>query len=74
MDDTMQRYNEVTLFDMKNDRGVANAMRVGTKEKNTKLYVKIIKLVTLANLTHRFGFLEEVSFVYTKSFYGNVVH
>ncbi len=36
-------------------------MRVGAKEKNMKLYVKMIKFLTVANLAHGAGFLEEVS-------------
>jgi hypothetical protein len=36
-------------------------MRVGAKEKNMKLYVKMIKFLTVANPAHGVGFLEEVS-------------
>jgi hypothetical protein len=41
--------------------GAAQAMRVGAKEKNMKLYVKMIKFLTVANPAHGAGFLEEVS-------------
>ncbi len=57
------KYNEVTPFEEKSDEGVANAMRVGAKEKNAKLYVKMIKLLTVANPAHGPGFLEEVSLI-----------
>ncbi len=36
-------------------------MRVGAKEKNMKLYVKMIKFLIVANPAHGAGFLEEVS-------------
>ncbi len=70
----MRRYNEVTLDEDKTNLGVANAMRAGAKEKTTKLYVKMVKLVTVANPGHGPGFLEEVSASHLKCFHGNVVY
>ncbi len=60
-DVAMRRYNEATPFEEKSHEGVANAMRIGAKEKNAKLYLKMIKLLTVANPAHGPGFLEEVS-------------
>ncbi len=57
----LRRYQETTLTNEKIVEGVAQAMRVGEKEKNMKLYVKMFKLLTMANFPHRDGFLEEVS-------------
>jgi len=45
----------------KTKEGVVDALRVGAKEKNMKLYVKIIKLLIMANPTYGIGFLEEVN-------------
>jgi len=41
---------------------VANAMRVGIKEKNAKLYIKLIKLLIEVTFAHGPRFLEEVNF------------
>jgi len=40
--------------------GVANAMRLGTKEKASKLISKMGKLLVVANPAHGPEFLEEV--------------
>jgi len=56
------RYHEITPINKKSEEHVAYAMRVGVKEKNVKLYVKMIKLLIVANPTHGHGFLEELSF------------
>jgi hypothetical protein len=37
---------------VKNDVGIANAMRLGAKEKATKLCMKMIKLLRVANPSH----------------------
>jgi len=57
----LQRYDKTTLIDEKIVERAAHAMKVGAKEKNVKLYIKMIKLLTMANLAHEAGFLEEVS-------------
>jgi len=54
-------YNEVTPFEEKSTEGVANAIRLGAKEKALKLISKMGKLLAMANLTHGPGFLAEVS-------------
>jgi len=50
----------VTPFEEKSNEGVANAMRVGAREKVTKLIAKMGKLLAVANPVHGPGFLEEV--------------
>jgi hypothetical protein len=60
-DATLRRYHETTPIDEKSVEGAAHAMRVGAKDKNMKLYVKMIKLLTVANPAHGAGFLQEVS-------------
>ncbi len=60
VDAALQRYHETTLTEEKTMEGAAHAMRVGAKEKNMKLYVKMIKFLTVANPAHGVGFLEEV--------------
>lgn len=59
-DAAVRKFNEVTPFEEKSDQGVANAMRVGAREKASKLIVKTGKLLVVANPTHGLGFLEEV--------------
>ncbi len=59
-DATVRKFNEVTPFEEKSDQGVANAMRVGAREKASKLIVKMGKLLAMANPIHGLGFLEEV--------------
>lgn len=62
-DAAVRKYHEDTPIDEKSDVGVADAMRLGAKEKATKLYVKMHKLLTVANPALGLGFLEEVGFV-----------
>ena len=57
----MRKYHETTPADDKSVEGVAHAMRVGAKEKNAKLYVKMFKLLALANPNNGPTFLQEVS-------------
>ena len=64
-DAAVRKYHEDTPIDEKSDAGVADAMRLGAKEKATKLYQKMHKLLTVANPALGPGFLEEVSFVYS---------
>jgi len=49
----------VIPFEEKSNEGVANAMRVGAREKIAKLIVKIGKLLAVANPAHGPGFLEK---------------
>jgi len=49
------------LVDEKTVKRAAHAMKVGAKEKNMKLYIKMIKLLSVNISTHGSGFLEEVS-------------
>lgn len=65
-DAAVRKYEEGILVEDRSEAGVANSMRVGAKEKNSKLYVKMIKLLTVANPAHGPGFLEEVS-LYTNT-------
>ncbi len=58
----LQRYHETRPMEEKIVEGAAHAMRVGAKEKNMKLYVKMIKFLIVANPAHGVGFLKEVSF------------
>jgi hypothetical protein len=39
-------------------------MRIGAKEKNAKLYAKMIKLVAVANPANGPGFLQEVCYAF----------
>jgi len=57
----LQKYNETSPKDEKRFKGATHAMKVGAKEKTVKLYVKMIKLLIVANLA-RHGFFEEVKF------------
>jgi len=41
---------------------ITNAMRVWAKEKNEKLYIKLIKLLIVVTSARGFVFLEEVNF------------
>jgi len=52
MDTTIRKYNKVTSFEEKRNQRVANGMRLGAKEKVTKLTMKMGKLLAMANLTH----------------------
>jgi len=56
----IRKSNEVTLLEEKSDQGVANAMRVGAKERSMKLITKMDKLLVVANPIHRSGFLKKV--------------
>ena len=60
-DAALRKYHEDTPIDEKSNAGVADAMRLGAKEKSTKLYQKMHKLLTVANPALGPGFLEEVS-------------
>jgi len=60
VDDAAHKYIEITSFEEKSNEGVANAMRVGAREKVTKLIAKMEKLLAVANPVHGPGFLEEV--------------
>jgi len=57
----VRKYHETTAANDKITEGVAHAMRAGAKEKNAKLYVKMIKLLVVANPSNRLAFLQEVS-------------
>jgi len=59
-DDAARRYMEITPVEEKSHQGVANAMRVGVKEKIAKLVVKMGKLLAVANPVHGPAFLEKV--------------
>jgi len=59
-DDTTRKYTKITPFEEKSNEGVANAMRVGAREKVAKLIAKMEKLLAVANPIHGPGFLEEV--------------
>jgi len=54
------KYNKVTPFEKKSNKGVANAIRVGSRKKIDKLISKMKKLFTVTNLVHGLGFFEEV--------------
>jgi len=56
-DAILQMYYKTIPIDEKTFEGTKHAMGVGAKEKNVKLYVKMIKLLIVVNLVHRFGFL-----------------
>jgi len=53
----------------KKDSGIANAMRMGAKEKANKLYVKMMKLVAVAHPGNGPEFLEEVIVNFHQEFY-----
>jgi hypothetical protein len=57
-------YTEVTPFDEKSDQGLADAMRLGAKDRATKLIAKMGKLLAMANPTHGQTFLQEVHYVF----------
>jgi len=59
------KYTEVIPFKEKSNEGVANAIRVGAREKVAKLLSKMSKLLTMANPAHGPRFLEEVPFFIT---------
>jgi len=59
-DAAVRKYNEVTPLEEKSDQGVANAMRVGAKERSMKLIAKMGKLLAVGNPIHGCGFLDEV--------------
>ena len=61
VDSALRRYMETTPPKNQTAERAALSMRVGTNEKNAKLYVKMIKLLAVANPAHGTGFLEEVS-------------
>ena len=60
----MRKYHEDTPIDDKTVAGVADAMRLGAKEKSTKLYQKMHKLLTVANPALGPRFLAEVGSMY----------
>jgi len=60
MDAIGRKYSETTLVEERSELGIANAMRIGAKEKANKLYMKMMKLVPVANPTNGPEFLEEV--------------
>jgi len=57
-----RKYNETTPVDGRSEVGIANAMRMATKEKANKLYMKMMKLVVVAKPTNEPEFLEEMKF------------
>jgi len=57
-----RKYSETTPADERSQFGIANAMRMGAKEKANKLYMKMMKLVAMANPANGPEFLEEVIF------------
>lgn len=61
-DGAVRKYHEMTPHEEKTEVGVADSMRVGAKEKAAKLYVKMVKLLTVANPVLGPAFLHEVSF------------
>jgi len=62
-DAAMHVYKEVIPFVEKNEPWVANAMRIGAKERAKKVLWKMGKLVAMANPIHGCKFLEKVHFV-----------
>jgi len=68
LDAILRVYNKVTPFDVKSEPGFGNVMRIGTKERTTKLISKIGKLLVVANLIHGLEFLQEVCFVLNFAF------
>jgi len=62
-DAAVKKYNEVTPFEEKSDKRMANAMRVGSKERSMRLIAKMEKLLVVANPIHDLGFLEEVGWL-----------
>jgi len=64
VDDASRKYTEITPFEDRSNEGIANAMRVGAKEKVAKLNVKMGKLLAVANLVLSPAFLEEVLLCY----------
>jgi len=64
-DTATRKYTEVTPFEEKSNEGVANAMRVGVKEKVVKLLSKMSKLLAVAKPACGPRFLEEVLFFIT---------
>jgi len=67
MDVTRQKYNETTPADERSELGIANAMRMGAKEKVNKVYMKMMKLAVVANPANGPEFLEEVFFFRTSN-------
>lgn len=55
-----RKYSETTPEKERSEVGIANAMRMGAKEKASKLYMKMMKLVAVANPANGPEFLEEV--------------
>jgi len=55
-----RKYNETTPANERNELGITNAMRMGAKKKANKLYIKMMKIVAVANPANEPEFLEEV--------------
>jgi len=60
-DAMLWKNHNTTLVHEKRPKLDVHAMRVGIKEKNVKLYVRMIKLLTMANPVYGFGFLDKIS-------------
>ena len=59
-DATVRRYNEMTPEDDRTPVELVHAMRSRAQERISKLNVKMSKLVAVANLANKQGFLDEV--------------
>jgi len=58
----LQKYHKNTPTKEKTPEGIAYAMKVGAKEKTSKLNMKMIKLVEVANLAHTPNFFKRGKF------------